>query len=64
MLVLSRKVDEVVFIGESIKVMVVEIRGETVRLGIEAPREVLVRRAELPADGFTGGKGHRGHQDR
>ena len=47
MLVLSRKVDEKVVIGPDIVVTVLEIRGNRVRLGIEAPREVPVHRAEL-----------------
>lgn len=47
MLVLSRKVDEVVVIGGNIRVMIVEIRGDKVRLGIEAPRDVTVHRLEV-----------------
>lgn len=46
MLVLSRKLDEVIFIGD-VKVMVVEIRGDKVRLGIEAPPDVPVDREEV-----------------
>ena len=47
MLVLSRKKDEKIVIGDSISIMVVEIRGDKVRLGIEAPREVTVHRQEV-----------------
>ena len=47
MLVLSRKKDEKIVIGDSITVMVIEIRGDKVRLGIEAPREVSVHRQEV-----------------
>ncbi len=47
MLVLSRKVDEKIVIGSDIVVTVLEIRGNRIRLGIEAPREVPVHRAEL-----------------
>lgn len=47
MLVLSRKVDEKIVIGDSITLMVVEIRGDKVRLGIEAPRGVTVHRQEV-----------------
>lgn len=47
MLVLSRKKDEKIMIGESITLMVIEIRGDKVRLGIEAPRDVAVHREEV-----------------
>ena len=47
MLVLSRQRDESIFIGENIKVTVVDIRGDKVRLGIEAPRDVPVHRQEV-----------------
>ena len=47
MLVLSRKRDEKIMIGDNITVMVIEIRGDKVRLGIEAPREVSVHRQEV-----------------
>jgi carbon storage regulator len=48
MLVLSRKVGESVIIGEGIVVQVLEVCGRRIRLGIEAPRDVPVRRQELP----------------
>jgi carbon storage regulator len=47
MLVLSRKKDEKIIIGDNITVMVIEIRGDKVRLGIEAPKEVTVHRQEV-----------------
>lgn len=47
MLVLSRKKDEKIMIGDSITLMVIEIRGDKVRLGIEAPRDVAVHREEV-----------------
>ncbi len=47
MLVLSRKKNESVLIGDSVKVTVVEIRGDKVRLGFEAPGEVRVHREEV-----------------
>ena len=46
-LVLSRKKDEKIIIGDNITIMVIEIRGDKVRLGIEAPREVTVHRQEV-----------------
>jgi carbon storage regulator len=49
MLVLSRKKDETIVINGSIKVTIVEIRGDKVRLGIEAPRDVVVHRQEVLA---------------
>jgi carbon storage regulator len=47
MLVLSRKKDEKIIIGDKITIMVIEIRGDKVRLGIEAPKEVTVHRQEV-----------------
>ncbi|MCA9028601.1 MAG: carbon storage regulator CsrA [Planctomycetaceae bacterium] len=47
MLVLSRKKNESIVIDDQIKITVVEIRGDKVRLGIEAPREVPVHRSEV-----------------
>ena len=47
MLILSRKRDEVICIGDHITVMVAEIWGDKVRLGIEAPSEIPVHRKEV-----------------
>src|ERR1700751_4314975 len=47
MLVLSRKKNESIIINDHITVTVVEIRGDKVRLGIDAPREVSVHRREV-----------------
>ncbi len=47
MLVLTRKKNESIVISDVIKVTVVEIRGDKVRLGIEAPREIEVHRQEV-----------------
>lgn len=47
MLVLSRKRDESIIIGDNIVVTVVDVRGDKVRLGIEAPREISVHRREV-----------------
>ena len=47
MLVLSRKKNESIVINNDITIVVVEIRGDKVRLGIEAPREVTVHRQEV-----------------
>ena len=47
MLVLSRKKNESVVINDDITIVVVEIRGDKVRLGIEAPKEVSVHRKEV-----------------
>jgi carbon storage regulator CsrA len=47
MLVLSRKVDEQIVIGDDIRVTVVSIRGNQVRLGFEAPPTVPIFREEL-----------------
>ena len=47
MLVLTRKVGESIAIGDGITLAVVKIDGNRVRLGIEAPRDVLIRRDEI-----------------
>ena len=47
MLVLSRKENESVIIADNIKIVIVEIRGDKVRLGIDAPRDVSVHRKEI-----------------
>lgn len=47
MLVLSRKKNEGIMIADNIEIVVVEIRGDKVRLGIEAPREISVHRNEV-----------------
>jgi carbon storage regulator CsrA len=48
MLVLSRKNRETVVIDGRITIKVLQIKGSTIRLGIEAPAEVSIRRGELP----------------
>ena len=50
MLVLSRKVDEQIIIGDDIRITVVSIRGNQVRLGFEAPPSVSIFRQELRHD--------------
>ena len=47
MLVLSRKKDESIVINNDIRIVVVEIRGDKVRLGVEAPKEIPVHRSEV-----------------
>jgi carbon storage regulator len=47
MLVLSRQRDESIIIGDNVIVTIVDVRGDKVRLGIEAPREVSVHRREV-----------------
>jgi carbon storage regulator CsrA len=48
MLVLTRKIGESICIGDDVEVRVIETRGHKVRLAIEAPQAVAVRRKELP----------------
>jgi carbon storage regulator len=50
MLVLSRKPGEAIRIGDDIEISVIEVRGDTVRIGINAPRNVPVFRMELLAE--------------
>ena len=47
MLVLSRKKNEQIVIGDDIVITIVEIRGDKIRLGIDAPNEVPVHREEV-----------------
>jgi carbon storage regulator len=47
MLCLSRKIGELIDIGDSITVMVIEIKGSSVRLGVQAPQDVPVNRREI-----------------
>ncbi len=47
MLVLSRKKNESIVINDDITIVIVEIRGDKVRLGVEAPKEIPVHRREV-----------------
>jgi carbon storage regulator len=47
MLVLSRQRDESIMIGDKVVITIVDIRGDKVRLGIEAPNEIPVHRQEV-----------------
>ena len=47
MLVLSRQKDESIVIGDDIEITIVDVRGDKVRLGINAPREISVHRREI-----------------
>ena len=47
MLVLSRKAEESMFIGDNIKITVLDIRGGQVRIGITAPQDVKIHREEV-----------------
>jgi carbon storage regulator CsrA len=51
MLVLTRKLQQQIKIGEHITVTILRVKGHTVRIGIEAPRDVRVVRGELPPKG-------------
>lgn len=47
MLVLTRRVNQVIKIGDDVEVTVVEVRGDQVRLGVNAPKDVSVHRREV-----------------
>ncbi len=47
MLVLSRQRDESIIIGDNVQITIVDIRGDKVRLGIEAPADIPVHRKEV-----------------
>ncbi len=52
MLVLSRKPQETIVLDGGITITIVDVRGNQVRLGIEAPRSIVIRRGELGRDEF------------
>ena len=45
--VLTRKIDESIYIGDDIKIMIVSIEANQVRIKIDAPKEILILREEL-----------------
>ena len=47
MLVLSRQKDESIMIGDNVEIVIVDVRGDKVRLGITAPKEIPVHRREV-----------------
>lgn len=47
MLILSRKIDEKIKIGDDITLTIIEIRGDQVKIGVEAPKNVKVFRQEV-----------------
>lgn len=47
MLVLSRKIDETICINDNIRITVIDIRGDRVRLGFEAPKDIPIHREEI-----------------
>ncbi|MEJ5250907.1 MAG: carbon storage regulator CsrA [Chthonomonadetes bacterium] len=47
MLVLTRKVNQSIVIGDEIEVVVLEVRGEQVRIGVRAPKSITVHRKEV-----------------
>jgi carbon storage regulator len=47
MLILSRKINEKIMIGDDISISIIEVRGDQVRLGVDAPRSVKVFRQEV-----------------
>ncbi|MDI2589755.1 carbon storage regulator CsrA [Psychrobacillus sp. NEAU-3TGS] len=53
MLVLSRKVGETIWIGEDVEIIISEVKGEQVKIGIRAPRSIDVIRGELRQDVST-----------
>ncbi len=50
MLVLARKLNESIMIGDDIEVVVIDIRGDQVKLGIRAPKKISVHRKEIYED--------------
>ena len=55
MLVLTRKVHQSIMIGDDVEIVILEVRGEQVRLGIKAPKSVAVHRQEIYSQIHTEG---------
>lgn len=47
MLVLSRKVGETIWVGDNVEIIITEIKGEQIKLGIQAPKSIEIVRGEL-----------------
>ncbi|MCX7810554.1 MAG: carbon storage regulator CsrA [Leptospiraceae bacterium] len=47
MLILTRKINQSIMIGDQIEIVVVEVRGDQVKLGIKAPKNISVHRSEV-----------------
>jgi len=47
MLVLTRKLNESIMIGDDVKITIIDVRGDQVKLGISAPRQIAVHREEI-----------------
>ena len=56
MLVLSRKTGERIYIEPGIEIAIVEVRGSKVRIGVEAPDDIRIRRVDSPSDSGFGGR--------
>ena len=71
MLILTRRVGETVVIGNDVDITVLGVKGNQVRLGVKAPREISVHREEIykrikgeaKGNGAARGNGHNGHHD-
>ncbi|MBL8828697.1 MAG: carbon storage regulator [Planctomycetaceae bacterium] len=58
MLVLTRKTQQQIHIGNNVVITILQVKGQNVRVGIEAPRDVRVVRAELKPKSIETGDGH------
>ena len=54
MLVLTRKTTEKIQIGENVTITILRVKGQAVRVGIDAPRDVRIVRTELPVESPEG----------
>ena len=63
MLVLSRKTEQTIHIGDHIKVTILKVKGNCVKVGVEAPQPVRILRGELESNELWDAKSENGYKD-
>ncbi|MDD6178018.1 MAG: carbon storage regulator CsrA [Succinivibrionaceae bacterium] len=52
MLILSRRIGETLVVGDNVKITILSVKGNQIRIGVEAPKEISIKRGELDEDKF------------